>query len=363
MTGRRGIRIDVGCGSARNHGAMELRSLHYFVRIAELGSITRASAHLQIAQPALTRHLQRLEDELDTPLFTRANRGVRLTEAGHRLLESAQRILRDVERAGDEIRAHAAHPSGKIVLGVTPTLCPVVVPELFARMRRHYPMIELKVVHAGTIRLEEFVVDGRVDIGLLAEISRSRLIISTRLAEEEMVLVTRPGARPSGIVSFDELCRTPLILGDGLRAAMDALLAGQNIELDVETELNDHETIRLMVQQGVGASILPHSSVYRECARGLAEAHRIGSSGVFRTLALGVAAGRSSSPAREAVAEVVAQVLSGIEAEDWLCLNPDISIRSLGKEKGRADRRFADPPLGKRQDVTATPANPDLQCR
>ena len=136
-------------------------------------------------------------------------------------------------------------------------------------------MIELKVVHAGTVRLEEFVIDGRVDIGLLAEISRSRLILSTRLAEEEMVLVTRPGARPPAIVSLDELSRTPLILGDGLRAAMEALLAGHGVELQVETELNDHETIRLMVQQGVGASILPHSSVYRECARGLAEAHRI----------------------------------------------------------------------------------------
>ena len=148
--------------------AMELRSLHYFVRIAELGSITRASAHLQIAQPALTRHIQRLEDELDAALFTRANRGVRLTEAGQKLLESAQRILRDVERTGDEIRAHKAHPSGKIILGVTPTSCPVVVPELFARMRDHYPMIELKVVHAGTVRLEEFIVDGRVDLALLA---------------------------------------------------------------------------------------------------------------------------------------------------------------------------------------------------
>src|SRR5215469_5489341 len=219
------FRIDGGRADARNRWAMELRSLQYFVRIAELGSITRAAAHLQIAQPALTRHVQRLEDELDTPLFTRANRGVRLTEAGHKLLESAQRILRDVERAGDEIRAHKTHPSGKIVLGVTPTLCPVVVPELFARMRRHYPMIELKVVHAGTIRLEEFVIDGRVDIGLLAEISRSRLIISTQLAEEEMVLVTRPRVRPCGVVvTSDELRRTPLILGDGLRAAIETLL-------------------------------------------------------------------------------------------------------------------------------------------
>jgi LysR family nitrogen assimilation transcriptional regulator len=294
---------------------MELRSLQYFVRIAELGSITRAAAHLQIAQPALTRHVQRLEDELDTPLFTRANRGVRLTEAGLKLLESAQRILRDVERAGDEIRAHKTHPSGKIVLGVTPTLCPVVVPELVSRMRRQYPMIELKVVHAGTIRLEEFVIDGRVDIGLLAEISRSRLIVSTRLAEEEMVLVTKPGAWPGQIVSLAELRRIPLILGDGLRAAMETLLAGRDVDLQVETELNDHETIRLMVQQGVGASILPHSSVYRECMRGRAEAHRITPEGVFRTLALGVAANRSTSSARDAVADVVAQVIADIEAE------------------------------------------------
>jgi LysR family transcriptional regulator, nitrogen assimilation regulatory protein len=310
--------IDVRTGRARNRAVMELRSLHYFVRIAELGSITRASAHLQIAQPALTRHVQRLEDELDAPLFTRANRGVRLTEVGHKLLESAQRILRDVERAGDEIRAHKTHPSGKIVLGVTPTLCPVVVPELFGRMRQHYPMIELKVVHAGTVRLEEFVIDGRIDIGLLAEIPRSRLILSTRLAEEEMVLVTRPGTRPRQIVSLEELRRTPLILGDGLRAAMETLLAADDVELKVDTELNDHETIRLMVQQGVGASILPHSSVYRECARGLAEAHRITDEGIFRTLALGVAANRGTSSAREAVAEIVTQVLSGIADEGKL---------------------------------------------
>src|SRR6202008_2780753 len=118
-------------------------------------------------------------------LFPRATRGVRLTEAGQKLLDNAQRILRDLERTGDEIRAQDAHPSGKIVLGITPTLCPVLVPDLFAHMRRDFPMIELKVVHAGMVRLEEFVVDGRVDVALLSELSRSRLIASTRLAEEE----------------------------------------------------------------------------------------------------------------------------------------------------------------------------------
>src|SRR5437588_4636429 len=213
--------------------AMELRSLAYFVRIAELGSITRAAAHLHLAQPALTRHVQRLEDELGVPLLTRANRGVKLTEAGQKLLESAARILREVERTGDEIRAQDAHPSGRIIFGITPTLCPVLVPELSADMRREYPRVELKVVHAGMVRLEEFLIDGRVRVALVAGSARSRLIVSTRLSQEEMVLVTRPGARPDGSVSGGELNHTPLVLGDGLRAAMDALLAGRGVELKV----------------------------------------------------------------------------------------------------------------------------------
>ena len=315
---------------------MELRSLNYFVRIAELGSITRAATHLHVAQPALTRHVQRLEEELNVALFTRANRGVRLTEAGQKLLDGATRVLRDIERTGDEIRAQDAHPSGKIVLGVTPTLCPVLVPDLFARMRRDYPMIELKVMHAGMVRLEEFVIDGRVDIALLSELSRSRLVASTRLAEEEMVLVTRPGTRPAGTVSGDELGATPLILGDGLRAAMDALLAGLGIELNVATELNDHETIRLMVQQGAGAAVLPLSSVSKERARGLIEAHRITETGVYRTLALGVRASRSASLARDAIARAIQAMIDEMGAEGRL------TMETQPAPKHRARQRHAE---------------------
>jgi LysR family nitrogen assimilation transcriptional regulator len=300
---------------------MELRSLHYFVRVAELGSITRAATHLHLAQPALTRHVQRLEEELGVALLTRANRGVRLTEAGEKLLDSAIRILRDIERTGDEIRAQDAHPSGRIVLGITPTLCPVLVPDLFARLRQEFPRVELKVMHAGMVRLEEFVIDGRVDIALLSELSRSRLVLSTGLAQEEMVLVTRPGARPAGAVSGEELSRTPLVLGDGLRMAMDALLAGRGIELKVEIELNDHETIRLMVQQGAAASILPYSSVARECARGLIDAHRLTADGIFRTLALGVRVSRGASLARDAVARTLTEVVADMDGGGRLALS------------------------------------------
>jgi LysR family transcriptional regulator, nitrogen assimilation regulatory protein len=299
---------------------MELRSLAYFVRIAEFGSITRAAAHLRLAQPALTRHVQRLEEELGVALLTRANRGVRLTEAGQKLLDSAARILREVERTGDEIRAQDAQPSGRIILGITPTLSPVLVPGLFARLRREYPRVELKVMHAGMVRLEEFLIDGRVDLALLSEPSRSRLVLSRPLAPEEMVLVTPPGARPAGIVDGEELRRTPLVLGDGLRAAMDALLAGRGIELKVAIEVNDHETIRLLVQEGVAAAILPYASVARECAKGLVAAHRLTADGIFRTLALGVRVSRAASLAREAVARTIAAVVADRERDGGFAL-------------------------------------------
>jgi DNA-binding transcriptional LysR family regulator len=339
------VELEAGHGEGRaeaavNTGPMELRSLHYFVRIAELGSITRAAAHLHLAQPALTRHVQRLEEELGVALFTRANRGVRLTEAGERLLDGALRILRDVERTGDEIRAHDAHPSGRIILGITPTLCPVLVPELFRRVRRDFPRVDLKVMHAGMVRLEEFVIDGRVDLALLSELSRSRLVVSARLAEEEMVLVTRPGARPAGVVDAAELAQTPLVLGDGLRSAMDALLAGSGIELKVEIEINDHETMRLMVQEGVAAAILPYSSVARECARGLVAAHRLTGDGVFRTLALGVRVSRGASQAREAVAGALTQAVAGMEQDGRLAL-PSSGGRSYGTTARQRQRRQA----------------------
>src|SRR5579883_3166234 len=128
------------------------------------------------------------------------------------------------------------------------------------------------------------------------------------------------GAGDPGPVAAAELRQTGLILGDGLRAAMDALLAGLGIELKVEIEINDHETMLLMVQQGVGASILPYSSVTKPSLRGLLEAHRITESGIFRTLALGVRASRSASQAREAVARSIAEAVAELDAEGRLAL-------------------------------------------
>ena len=139
--------------------------------------------------------------------------------------------------------------------------------------------------------------------------------------------MTQPGARPVGVVSGEELSRTPLVLGDGLRAALDALLAGRGIEINVAIEVNDNETMRLMVAQGAAASILPYSSVARECARGLLAGHRITTDGVFRTLALGVRASRTASVAREALARTITEIVADRERDGQLALGAALAPR------------------------------------
>src|SRR5882762_4979973 len=101
---------------------MELRSLEYFVQIAEEGSISRAAGKLGIAQPALTRRIKQLEADLGAQLLTRLPRGVRLTGPGRDFLERARKVMLEVSRARDQARGNARALRGSVVLGTSPTL-------------------------------------------------------------------------------------------------------------------------------------------------------------------------------------------------------------------------------------------------
>lgn len=107
---------------------MELRSMRYFVQVADEGSITRAADKLGVAQPALTRHLKRLEASLGTQLLMRLPRGVRLTTSGREFLEHARRITFEAARARTLIQAGAKTARGRVDMGTSPTLAPCCFP-------------------------------------------------------------------------------------------------------------------------------------------------------------------------------------------------------------------------------------------
>jgi LysR family nitrogen assimilation transcriptional regulator len=294
---------------------MNSRHLAYFVRIADLGSFTKAAQHLHVAQPALTRHIHQLEAKFGIELFFRSSRGVVLTEAGKHLYDNATRILRDIERTSDEMRAFTGAPSGKIVLGVTPSLCPVVVPTLLSRRQNELSAIELKIIESYGAQLESWLTERQIDLAIHTEPEPNKLLACTSLVSEEMVLVTRSDRSFGTPVSVKELRSIPLTMTEPLQIIVQRLLEPLNGSLLVDTTLNAIPTILLMVREGLCASILPYSAARADTETGLLRAHSVTEQGLARSLVLSASAARPMSGATLAVANVIRSVFEELANE------------------------------------------------
>ncbi|MBX9710101.1 MAG: LysR family transcriptional regulator [Xanthobacteraceae bacterium] len=288
---------------------MDFRALHYFAKIAELGSITRAAQHLNVAQPALSRHVRQLEDELGAQLLIRESRGIRLTDQGRELFDHAMTILRDVQRAKDEVRGSAGSPGGNVVLGLVPTICPLIAPDLVSILRRDFPRIDLTINESYSQPLMDWLDEGRLDLAVVTEPPPTRRATIDHLIVEEMMFVTARGARKPGAISLEELGKTPLIMSRGIRSIVDNLLGHKGPLVTIMLELNSIETIRLMARQGVATTILPRSIVRDDAKRGDITMHSIGPDGLFRRLATANSRTRRLSRSAQTVKDTIIQIV------------------------------------------------------
>nr|WP_225777770.1 LysR family transcriptional regulator [Pseudomonas sp. Marseille-Q3773] len=147
---------------------MDLRQLRYFSAVAKHASISIAAQEVHIAQPALTRQIQGLEQELGTQLFTRSTRGVSLTDAGRQLLADASRLLEDVEAAGERARRAGRGEVGhlSIALPVMQNLAPMIA-ELLRTYRAETPGVGITLHHLlSDVQLRQLA-DGRLDAGFM----------------------------------------------------------------------------------------------------------------------------------------------------------------------------------------------------
>jgi len=246
---------------------MELRGIRYFIHIADEGSITRAADKLGVAQPALTRHVKQLERELGAPLLVRLPRGVRLTGAGRDFLEHARRAVLEVSRARDRVRGDARTPRGRVVMGTSPTLAPLLLPRCVARARQQCPEVTLKAVEEFSPLLLDALLTGRLDLAVMTNPPRSSALALTPLLSEPMVVVSPPAARGTrAAYSIAELSRTPLILSAGLRAVVEEQLARLGAALRLEAEVDSIEAIRRLLLSGTGTSVMPVSTLHAEIA-------------------------------------------------------------------------------------------------
>ena len=168
---------------------MDMKQLHYFKHVAELGSFSKAAAFLSVAQPALSRQIGKLETELNVILLYRTGRGVIATEAGGLLLERANALLEQFDKLQHEMRALDGVVSGSATLGVPPTVSQVIIRPLINHFRKLYPAVSLEVVEGFSGHIHEWLVDGRLDVAVLYDAPRTRHLTAEHLLVEELFLV------------------------------------------------------------------------------------------------------------------------------------------------------------------------------
>jgi LysR family nitrogen assimilation transcriptional regulator len=244
---------------------VNFKQLEYFVRIAELGSFTRASLVLAISQPSLSRQVRLLEVELRQTLLYRNGRGIELTPAGECLLEHGQAVLQGMKRALTALNELRTVERGKVVIGLPTRVAKALTTDLVRAFRLEYPQGSISVAEGVSSVLHEWLLMGRVDIALLFDPPRGAELELEPLHSEELVLVG-PRTRSAAIdsVALKQVQKYPLILPrvpNATRSILDAAARKLEIELSICAEVDTVQNILDLVAGKLGYGILPYGAV------------------------------------------------------------------------------------------------------
>lgn len=242
---------------------MNLKTLRYFIAVADSGSLTAAAAAIPIAQPALTRQMRDLEAEMGVQLLQRLPRGVRLTPAGVTLYESAQRILAEAARLGRRLAHSQDKQRAPVVLGASPTLARLLLPRLFEACVDAMEDLELRAREAFTPALLDWLERGMIDMAVLTNPEPGRTLSFQPLLGEPFALVSHEQMRIGPVVSVNQLARIPLLMTSLHRGLVDRQLASLGKSLQVRAEIDSVDAIRELVVRGRWATIMP-VSVFRD---------------------------------------------------------------------------------------------------
>jgi LysR family transcriptional regulator, nitrogen assimilation regulatory protein len=299
---------------------MDLRQLRTFSCVAELGSLSKASDTLRVAQPALSRQIKLLEHELRAELFTRNGRGMVLTDAGRLLLARTVGIVRQIDQIRDDIQSSGGPPSGRVVLGMVPTVSCVLSPRLARRTVEDFPGISLCIVESYSGHLTEWLHRGEMDLAVIYGPSSDLHLTVQSLGRDYIVAV---GPRGSGLaqkkqVDMGWLLRQRLVLpshSHGLRALIEHAAAKKKLKLDVQLEADSFRVLTSLVEEGLGYTLLPPSSVRQEVADGRLETAVISRPAPARELTVASPIDHPGSKAITLITTLLRREISACRAE------------------------------------------------
>jgi LysR family hydrogen peroxide-inducible transcriptional activator len=240
---------------------VELDQLRYFLRIAELGNFTRAAEDLAISQPALSRSIQRLEEELGMPVFVRKARTLELTDAGQLLRSRAQQIQSIVEDTKAEICDDGQ--SGRLRIGAIPTIAPYFLPAFLQQFSQRYPQASLIIYEETTEALLKACSQGEVDVAIIALPLEAKYLQYETLLEEELwlVLPTQHPLLEKKRLRLEDVRDWPFIMlneAHCLSSNIVSFCKRRQFQPTVVGKTSQLSMVQELVSLGHGVSLIPH---------------------------------------------------------------------------------------------------------
>lgn len=241
-----------------------IRHLRYFDALAQHGHFGRAAEACAISQPALSLQMKELEEILGTALVERAARRIRLTPVGEAFAARARDILRAVDELSTLARAAQAPLSGRLRIGVIPTVAPYLLPGVIQRLSARFPDLDLRPREAVTHKLVDDLAQGRLDVAIVALPVSEPALVEHPLFTEEFVLV-RPSSDADKPVPNPETLRTMrlLLLEEG-HCFRDQALSFCKLSPTAPRDLMEGSSLATLVQMvgaGIGVTLIPQMAV------------------------------------------------------------------------------------------------------
>lgn len=252
---------------------VSLKQLRYFDAVARLKHFGHAASQCAVSQPALSMQIRDLEDELGLKLLERHPRGVRLTREGREIADRASRILSEVHNLRDYARHGKALLTGPLRLGIIPSIAPYLLPPMLPKLRQAYPDLELNIRETQTEHLLDELLDGTLDVLVLAMPVDHPEITTLELFEDRFRLALPPDRkRRDRVRATPEILNSDrlLLLEEGHCLRDQALAICQLRQTDhIDTfGASSLSTLVQMVANGLGLTLLPEISLSLEAGHG-----------------------------------------------------------------------------------------------
>jgi DNA-binding transcriptional LysR family regulator len=265
--------------------------LKTFLAVVRCGSLTRAAKELYISQPAVTLQIHKLEQEYNTSLFYRRERGVELTPSGKLLFEYAKRIDGIYDEAAEELSALSGSVQGALRVGATLTIGEYVLPPIVGHFKAEHPKVDILLEVENTSRIVDQVASGVLDCGLVEGPFENGMIRSEKLADDELMFVCSSHHKfvRMSEVDLDSILKEPFILrepGSGTRQVFeDALIktGARPDDLKILMQLGSTQAIKALVAENIGISVLSKCTLRNEIEQGTHHCLNIPSIDLHRT--------------------------------------------------------------------------------